>query len=181
VELSRYDQSWFDRGRPAVVVMLWHTISRTIYRLPVHNAHGFRAFLLRLFGAKVGRGVMLRPTSEITYPWKVEIGDDTWIDDEVVLYSLGEITIGSNCVLSRRTFVSTGNHRADDPAFGLVIKPCVIEDGVWLQADCFVAQDVTIGHNTVVRARSSVFRSLPPDTICQGTPAVVVSPRRLSS
>ena len=179
MELNRYDQSWFDRGRPAAVVMLWHTISRTLYRLPIHNAHGFRAALLRLFGAKVGQGVMLRPTSEVTYPWKVVIGDNTWLDDEVVLYSLGEITIGSNCVLSRRTFISTGNHRADDPAFGLVVKPCVIEDGVWLQADCFVGQGLTIGRNTLVRARSSVFRSVPPSSVCEGTPAKVVGTRDL--
>lgn len=177
MELRQYDQSWFDRGRHPAIVLLWNLISRTIFRLPLHNAHGYRAALLRLFGASVGKQVHLRPTCEITYPWRVKIGDHSWIDDEVVLYSLGPIHIGSNCVLTRRTFISTGNHRIDDPSFGLIVEPCVLEDGVWIQADCFIGQGVTIGTNTVVRARSSVFADLPSDSICQGTPCTPVGKR----
>ncbi len=89
------------RGRPAWMVQLWWLVQATLFRLSPQICYGWRRFLLRLFGCKAGQGVRVRPTAEITYPWKVSIGDWSWIGDRVTLYSLGNIEIGDNVVVSQ--------------------------------------------------------------------------------
>ena len=90
------------RGKNAFVVQLWWIVQGTFFRMSPQFLYGFRNFLLRLFGAKIGKKVIIRPTVKITYPWKVSIGDYSWIGDDVVLYSLGEIEIGKNVVISQK-------------------------------------------------------------------------------
>ncbi|MBP0004254.1 MAG: hormogonium polysaccharide biosynthesis acetyltransferase HpsU [Cyanobacteria bacterium SBC] len=170
VDLRRYDQSWFDRGRSGWYVLLWWLVQSIAFPLSPHFASGFRCWLLRRFGAKIGRDVLVRPTARFTYPWKVEIGDYSWVGDDVVFYSLDRITVGEHCVISQNTYLCTGSHDLLDRSFGLITKPIVLGHGVWLAADCFVAAGVTIGSNTVVGARSSVFGDLPAGYICLGSP-----------
>jgi putative colanic acid biosynthesis acetyltransferase WcaF len=138
---------------------------------------GWRRFLLRLFGARIGRNVLVRPTARVTYPWKLTIGDDSWIGDDVVLYSLGEIYIGSNVVVSQRSYVCAAKHDPASLEFTQVAFRTVIEDEVWVATDVFVAPGTHIGRGSVVGARSSVFRSLPAGMICHGNPARAVKPR----
>lgn len=170
IDLSRYDQSQFERGRPGGVVLLWWLVQGVAFPLSPHFANGFRRWLLRCFGARIGQGVVIRPTARFTYPWKVNVGDRSWIGDDVVLYSLDSITLGQDCVVSQKSYLCTGSHNVEDPAFGLVTAPIVIGNGAWVATDCFVAPGVTVGANTVVGARSSVFRDLPPGYICVGSP-----------
>jgi len=177
MDLSKYNQSWFNRGRNNIIVVLWFIVNKTIFNFSLHNMYGYRAFLLKLFGCKIGKNVKVRRKVDITYPWKVEIGDNTWIDEEVILYSLDNIKIGSNCSITRRSFLCTGSHDLSDPYFGLIVKPINILDGVWIQADCFIGQGVTIGKNSVIGARSSVFRNMPDNMICIGTPSKPVKER----
>ncbi|MCX8128915.1 MAG: WcaF family extracellular polysaccharide biosynthesis acetyltransferase [Clostridia bacterium] len=181
VDLSKYNQQWFDRGRSSITVLIWYIVQHTLFKFSLHNMYGYRAFWLRLFGCKAGKNVKVRRTCEITYPWKVEIGDNSWVDDEVLIYSLDKIVIGSNCSITRRSFLCTGNHDIEDPYFGLVVKPITVKDGAWIQADCFVGQGVVIGQNCVVGARSSVFNDLPDNMICYGTPCKPVKGRVLRS
>lgn len=172
MDLKNYNQSWFHRGRSVVVVLIWYFIQHTLFKFPIHNLYNYRNFLLRIFGCKIGKGVKIRRTCEITYPWKVKIGDYTWIDDEVILYSLDNITIGKNCSISRRSFVCTGSHNVNDKKFSLIVKPVVVNDATWIQAECFIGQGITIGKNCVVLARSSVFKDLPQNMICKGIPCI---------
>ena len=181
VDLSKYDQSWFDRGKKGYVIALWWIVQDTLFRHSLHNMYGFRNFILRCFGAKIGKNVKIRRKCEITYPWKLEIGDNTWVDDEVLLYNLEKIIIGSNCSITRRSFLCTGNHDSNDPFFGLIVKPITIDDGVWIQADCFISQGVNIKTNSIVRARSSVLKSLEGNKIYQGIPCKAIKERSLNS
>lgn len=160
------------RGRHPVVVQLWWLVQATAFRWSPQFLYGWRRFLLRLFGAKVGRNVLIRPTAVITYPWKVSFGDHCWIGDHVTLYSLGEIAIGHDAVISQKSYICTGGHDIHSPSFEIFEKPIVIEPKVWIATDVFVAPGVTIGEGTVVGARSSVFKDLPGNTLCKGTPAV---------
>jgi putative colanic acid biosynthesis acetyltransferase WcaF len=139
--------------------------------LSPHTFNRFRQWLLRLFGAKIGTGVVIRPTARFTYPWKVEIGDYSWIGDDVVLYSLEPIRIGCHCVISQKSYLCTGSHDIQDPAFTLITSPITIGNGVWIATDCFIAPGVQIGANAVVGARSSVFSNIPAQQVCWGTPA----------
>ncbi|WP_008316562.1 hormogonium polysaccharide biosynthesis acetyltransferase HpsU [Leptolyngbya sp. PCC 6406] len=170
VDLRRYDQSWYDPGRSKVVVLLWWLVQAVAFPLTLHAHHAPRRCLLRLFGARIGRGVVIRPTARFHYPWKVAIDDYSWIGGEVVLYSLDTIHIGAHCVVSQRSYLCTGSHDAEDPAFGLKTAPIVIENGAWVATDCFVGPGVRIGANAVVGARSSVFSDMPAQTLCWGTP-----------
>jgi putative colanic acid biosynthesis acetyltransferase WcaF len=170
VNLQKYDQSWFDRGRPGWYVLLWWLVQAIAFPLMPQPLNSIRCGILRLFGAKVGKGVLVRPTARFTYPWKVEIGDYSWIGDDVVFYSLDRIQIGEHCVISQKTYLCTGSHDMQDPHFGLMTGTITIGNGAWIATDCFIAPGVQIGANAVVGARSSVFSSLPEQHICWGTP-----------
>lgn len=167
------------RGRPAWFVQLWWIVQSTAFALSPQVAYGFRRALLRLFGAKVGRGVLIRPTAKITFPWKLSIGDYCWIGDDVVLYSLGHISIGAHTTVSQRSYVCAADHDMASEKFDIRARPISIGKGCWAAADVFVGPGVSIGDGTVVGARSSVFRDLPSGTVCMGTPCVVVKRRQI--
>ena len=170
VDLRKYDQSWYDPGRPKWMILLWWLAQAVVFPLTLHAHHAPRRTLLRLFGAKVGKQVVIRPSARFHYPWKIAIGDYSWIGSGVELYSLDEIHIGEHCVISQNSYLCTGSHNVSDPAFGLLTAPITLENGVWVATDCFVGPGVVIGANSVVGARSSVFSSLPAHHICLGTP-----------
>ena len=170
VDLSRYDMSNFDRGRASWIVILWWFVQAIAFPLSLHNLNGFRCWLLRLFGAKIGKKVVIRPTARFIYPWKVTIGDHSWIGDDVVFYSVDSIYIGSHAVVSQKSYLCTGSHDIQQPTFPLVTAPIQIGNGAWVATDCFVAPGVTIGANSVVGARSSVFRDVPPQQVAWGSP-----------
>lgn len=181
VDLSRYDQSNFDRGRPGWFVLFWWFVQAVTFPLTPHHLSGVRAQILRLFGAKIGKKVIIRPTARITFPWKLEIGDRTWIGDDVVLYNLDWITIGDHAVISQKCYLCTGSHDISTPNFRLVTAPIRVGNGAWVATDCFIAPGVEIGANAVVGARSSVFRSLPPAQVCWGSPAKAHYPRKMDN
>jgi putative colanic acid biosynthesis acetyltransferase WcaF len=151
-------------------VLLWWFLQAVLFPLTPHAFHAPRIWLLRLFGATIGRGVVIRPTVRVTFPWKLTIGDYSWIGDDVVLYSLDQITVGNHCVISQRSYLCTGSHDITDPHFSLQTAGITIGNGVWLATDCFVAPGVHIGANAIVGARSSVFSHLPAGQVCWGTP-----------
>ncbi|MFI5107219.1 MAG: putative colanic acid biosynthesis acetyltransferase [Terriglobales bacterium] len=165
------------RGRSAIVVQLWWIVQATLFRLSPQVLYGFRSFLLRLFGARIGKGVLIRPSARITYPWHLEIGDHCWVGDDSVLYNLGKITIGNDVAIAHRVYLCTGLHDYEDPQFSIAASPITIEDEVWLPNDIFVGPGVTIGRGCVVGARSTVLRDLPEMMLCAGYPAKPIRPR----
>lgn len=167
------------RGRSAFIVQLWWFVQATAFRWSPKFLYGWRRFLLRLFGARVGRRVLLHPTVEITYPWKVSIGDYSWVGDSVVLYSLGEIHIGANSVISQRSYICTGSHDYENIAFDIVASPVSIGSECWIASDVFVAPGVSIDDGAVIGTRSTVLDDMPAGMICYGSPARPI--RRRSS
>jgi putative colanic acid biosynthesis acetyltransferase WcaF len=167
------------RGQSTIYVQMWRLVQSTLFALSPQFMYGWRAWLLRRFGARIGEGVIIRPSVKIPYPWKLTIGNHCHIGDEVHLYTYGEIEIGDCAVVSQRSYLCAGSHDYKSPAFDLIARKIVIESEVWVATDVFVAPGVTIGHGAVVGARSSVFHDLPPGTISIGTPAKVVGERRM--
>jgi putative colanic acid biosynthesis acetyltransferase WcaF len=167
------------RGRSSLIVQLWWMIDFFFFKLSPQIMYGWRRFLLRLFGARIGNGVIIRPSVTVTYPWKVSIGDHSWIGDDVVLYSLGEIEIGSNAVISQKSYLCAASHDYNKEDFPIWGKKITIEDECWLATDVYVAPGITIGKGTVVGARSSVFKDLPPGKVCFGSPAKVIKDRAI--
>ncbi len=165
------------RGRSKITVQLWWLIQALLVKPSPQVCYGWRRFLLRCFGAEIGKKVLIRSNVSIVYPWKVSIGDFSWIGDDVVLYSLGKICIGTNTVISQRSYICTGSHDYNDKGFPIYSKPIKIEDECWLATDVYVAPGISIGSGTVVGARSSVFKDLPANKICYGSPAKVIKDR----
>ncbi len=165
------------RGRSAITVQLWWIVELTLFRLSPQFMYGWRRWLLRRFGAQVGENVIIRPTVKITYPWKVSIGDYSWIGDDVCLYSLGEIEIGKNVVVSQRSYLCTGSHNYQCTSFDIFAQKIVIDDEVWVASDVYIAPGLRIGRGAVVGARSSVFSDLPEGMICIGNPAKPIKKR----
>jgi putative colanic acid biosynthesis acetyltransferase WcaF len=165
------------RGRNFVVVQLWWIVQSVFFRNSLQFMYGFRRFLLRLFGAQIGKKVVIRPSVKTTYPWKVKIGDFSWVGDDVNLYSLGEIEIGNNVVISQKSYLCTGSHNYLDQTFPIYAKKITIEDECWLATDVFVAPGVTIKRGTVVGSRSSVYNDLPSNKICIGNPVKILRDR----
>ena len=176
-DLSRFRLPDHFRGRPAWLVQLWWLVQAVLFRPSPQVMFGWRRFLLRLFGAHIGRQVLVRSTASVTYPWKVSIGDYSWIGDDACLYSLSEIVIGSNTVISQRSYLCAAAHDTTRPTFDMTGAPIHIGDQAWIAADVFIAPGVTIGRGCVVGARSAVFHDLPAGMVCYGSPAVPVKPR----
>lgn len=177
--LLKYKNPKNFRGKPKLTVQLWWIIYALFFRPSPQVLYGWRRFLLKCFGAKIGKNVIVRPSAQITYPWKVKIGDYSWIGDDVVLYSLGEIEIGSNTVISQRSYICTGSHDYTKVDFPIYAEKITIEDQCWLATDVFIAPGTTIKKGTVVGARSSVFKSLDSFSIYAGSPAKFIKKREV--
>lgn len=178
-DLSRFALPEGFRGRNKIVCQIWWMVQDTIFRWSPQFAFGFRRMLLRAFGAKVGRKVLIRPTVRVTFPWKVSIEDFAWIGDYAELYSLGEIHIGKNAVISQKCYLCTGSHDPSLPMFPIYSKPIRIEREVWLCADVFVMPGVTVHQAAVVAARATVTHDVPERAVAVGSPARVVGERLL--
>ena len=148
------------RGRSAFTVLLWDLVNRVLFKPSPKIAYGWRRFLLRRFGATIGRGVLIRSTVSITYPWKLHIGEYSWVGDHSTLYNLGNIKIGSNTVISQHTYLCTGTHDFGSQNFDIIAKPIVIGDGSWVAYGSFIAPGVKIGDNCFLRALSKVTKDI---------------------
>jgi len=165
------------RGKNPILVQLWWIVQATVFGCSPQFMYRWRVFLLRCFGAKIGERVLVRPSARITYPWKVCIGNDSWIGDDVTLYSLAEITIGSDVVISQRSYICAATHDYSRPTFDMIGSPIVIEDQAWLATDVFVAPGVKVCRGAVVGARSSVYKDVASGSISVGNPARVTGAR----
>lgn len=159
--------------------LLWAIAYRICFRCTFHNWYGLRAELLKLFGAKLGKNVRFRRTARIEIPWNLEIGDDVSIGEDAILYSLGPIKIGARSFLSQYAHLCAGTHDHTSRDYPLLREPITIGEDCWIAADAFVGPNVSIGDRTVVGARSSVFKDLPPDVIAVGNPARAIKPREI--
>lgn len=171
--LSDYDTPIGFRGASIVKVQLWRFV-KVLFHCSPRFANSWRCFLLRCFGAKIGKKVLIRPSANIEYPWKVTIGSYSWIGEDVNIYSLGNIAIGSNSVISQKTYLCSGSHDYMSESFDIFSKDVVIGDECWLATDVYVAPGISIASGSVVGARSSVFKNIEQAGIYAGSPAKLI-------
>jgi len=171
IDLSRYSTGDFDRGASRLKEALWVLLRALFFgrALPVPSA--VKVFWLRVFGAKIGKGAVIRSGVNISFPWRLQMGDHVWLGDEVTILSLAPVIIGSNVCLSQRAFICTGSHDYSKPGFDLCVRPVRVEDGSWVAAQCFVAPGVTIGRGSVAAAGSIVVQDVEAGTLVGGNPA----------
>ena len=111
-----------------------------------------RVFLLRCFGAKIGTGVVIRSGVNVTFPWRLTVGDHCWIGEDVTILSLAEVAIGDHCCLSQRAFLCTGSHDFRKESFDLITKPITVGAHSWIAAGAFLSPGVSVPEGTMVKA-----------------------------
>ena len=179
MNLAAYDNSWYHPGRPFWIQAAWFFVGLPLMRCQLIPSSGFRRVLLRMFGAAVGSGVVIKPGVRVKYPWRLRVGDHSWIGEDVWLDNLGDIEIGSNVCISQGAYLCTGNHDWSDPAFGLRTGFIRIKDGAWIGAKVVICLDVCVAEGAVAAAGSVVMRSIGEREIWVGNPAAQWSVRRI--
>lgn len=176
VDLSTFNNKWYKPGNP-VKRFLWYFINVLFIKNGWFPFSGFKRFWLKLFGAKIGKGVVIKPNVNIKYPWKLIVGDHVWIGENVWIDNLETITIGNNCCLSQGVFLLCGNHDYTSSSFDLMVKPIVLEDGAWIGAKAIVCPGVTVGTHAVLSVGSVATRNLDAYGIYSGNPASRIKER----
>lgn len=177
VDLSRFTTGKFDRGAGVVKEGLWLVISLFLFRLCPFSFSALKRAVLRAFGAEIGCNVTIKPKVNITFPWKLTVGDHVWLGEECWLLNLERVVIGSHVCISQRAFLCTGSHDYKRATFDLITRPIKLEDGVWIGAGGWVGPGVTVGAHAVLTAGSVASKNLPADGIYRGNPAVLVKSR----
>lgn len=150
---------------------LWNVVWLLLYRPTPRPLHAWRRWLLRLFGAKVGRGAHPYPSARIWAPWNLEMGDHACLSEQVDCYCVDKITLGANATVSQYSFLCTASHDHSKGLMPLVTAPIHIGERAWITADVFVGPGVSVGDGAVVTARSSVFTDIPAWVVARGNPA----------
>jgi putative colanic acid biosynthesis acetyltransferase WcaF len=176
-DLSQYRNQLGWRNKLARV--LWGVTWLLLYRPSPRPLHGWRRFLLRCFGAKVGQAAHPYPGAKIWAPWNLEMGDHSCLADGVDCYSVAQVRLGESALVSQRAFLCAATHNYVDPGFPLVPRPITIEAGAWVAAEAFVGPGVTIGAGAVAGARACVTKDVEPWAVVVGNPARVVKRREL--
>lgn len=172
MDLKGYNNDWFNPGGNAMKRVLWYFINALFFTNHLFPISKLKVLLLRLFGAKVGVGVNIKPAVNIKYPWNLKIGDYTWIGEEVWIDNLVTVSIGSNCCISQGALLLCGNHNYKKDTFDLIAEPITLEDGVWIGAKSIVCPGVTASSGSILTVGSVVTRDLDSNAIYQGNPAV---------
>jgi putative colanic acid biosynthesis acetyltransferase WcaF len=173
MRLDLYDNSDFDRGASRLKEALWVLCKCLFFLNPFPWPSFVRVRLLRLFGAQVGRGVVIRSGVNISFPWRLTVGNHAWIGEEVLILSLARVTLGSNVCVSQRAFLCTGSHDWRSEAFDLQTRPIVVEDRVWISAQAFVGPGTFIGSGSVISAGTVLMKTIPSNSFARGNPATV--------
>lgn len=159
----------FDRGRPIWVEALW-VLSSVLFSSWIPGS-SWRRQILKLFGAKIGSGVVIKPHVRIKFPWRLEIGNDSWIGEGVWIDNLTQVQIANDVCISQGAYLCTGSHDYRDPAFRLIVKPIVIEERSWICAFAKIAPGVCVKRKSVVGLGAVLTRSTEEGKIYQGNPA----------
>lgn len=170
--LSNYDNSWYTPGGGPLRRVIWYFINILFFINPLNPFSGLKVRLLRLFGAKVGVGVNIKPCVNVKYPWLLEIGDYSWIGENVWIDNLALVKIGCNVCISQGAMLLCGNHNYKKPTFDLMIGEITLEDGSWIGAQSVVCPGVTARSHSMLGAGSVANHDLEAYGIYQGVPAV---------
>ncbi|MBY0111261.1 MAG: hypothetical protein K2Y21_00460 [Phycisphaerales bacterium] len=153
-----------------VVRVLWMVVGRTLLRLSFDGSDAYRCWVLRRFGAKIGRRVRLARSCRIEIPWTLDIRDDVHVGERSILYSLGPIEIGEGSVISHFAHLCAGSHDFSKRTFDLTKPPIVIGKGCWIGPDAFVGGGVTVGDGAVLLPRACAFKNVRAGAVIEGNP-----------
>lgn len=166
----------FQIGASSLKQLLWYFTDVFFFRSKLIPFSTVLVLLLRAFGAKIGRQVRIKPGIQIKYPWKLEIGDYSWLAD-CHIENLDWVRIGAHCCISQQAMLITGNHNYKKTTFDLMTSPIVLEDGAWIGASASVCPGVKFNTHSILSMGSVAIGDLAPYSIYQGNPAVKIRDR----
>jgi putative colanic acid biosynthesis acetyltransferase WcaF len=181
VDLQRYDARGFDAGAGRAKQLLWYVCNALLLRSAWFPISSLKASILRLFGARVGRRVVIKPGITVKFPWRLEIGNDVWIGEGAWIDNLGQVTIHDDCCVSQGAYLLTGNHDYGDARFGLMVGTIVMEQGAWAAAQSIVCPNVRMHRNSIVTVGSVLTQDAVESGIYSGNPARLVKMRVIRS
>ena len=180
VDLSKFNNDWYQPGGSSIKRLIWYFANACFFKssFPIN---ALKVFLLKLFGAKLSDGVVIKPGVNIKYPWKLSIGANTWIGENVWIDNLDEVSIGKNCCISQGAMLLCGNHNYKKVSFDLIVKPIVLKDGAWVGAKATVCPCVTMEEHSILTVGSILTSNAEAFGIYSGNPALLKRKRVIES
>jgi putative colanic acid biosynthesis acetyltransferase WcaF len=179
-DLLLYNNSPYKPGGNVIKRILWHYMNAFVFKSSLFPVYGLKNRVLRLFGAKIGRQVEIKPNVNIKYPWHLVIGNEVWIGENVWIDNLVPVIIGNNICISQGAVLLTGSHNYKKSSFDLLTGGIIIEDGAWIGACAIVNMSVTVASHAVLTSGSVANKDLEPYSVYQGNPAMKIRPRVIS-
>ena len=176
-DLSRFNNSLYNHGASGLKLVLWQIVSGIFFINHLSGFSSIKVALLRMFGAKVGKSVVIKQAVRIKYPWRLEIGNHTWIGECAWIENHVKVTIGNNVCISQGAMLLCGNHNYKKSTFDLITGEITLEDGVWIGAKAIVCPGVKCESHAVLTVFSVAASNLEPYGIYQGNPCVKVRER----
>ncbi len=177
--LDKFSNPEYSPQRGFLILFLWYFVNILFFINPLNPISSIKVALLKLFGAKIGKGVYLKPAINIKYPWLLEIGDYSWVGEGAWIDNLVPVKIGANVCLSQDSLLLTGSHDYKKSAFDLITGEIILEDGVWIGAKSIVCAGVTCHSHSVLSVNSVATKDLEAFSIYQGNPAVLKRKREI--
>ena len=177
VTLKYFDGTNFDKRAGKTKIALWYFVNAIIVRASWNPFMGIKILLLKTFGAKIGKGFVIKNNVIVKSPWNLTIGDYCWIGEGCWIDNLDKVTIGSNVCISQGAMLLTGNHDYTNPTMPYRNAPIVIEDGAWIGANAMVCPGVIVHHNSILTTGSIATKNMEENGIYQGNPAVKIRKR----
>ena len=174
VKLSAFSAKYFDKGAGLFKRVLWFLVNTLFVRGTWNPCMGVKIWLLRIFGARIGKGLVIKNGVNIKFPWKLEIGNNVWLGESCWIDNLDKVFIGNNVCISQGALLLTGNHDYTLPTFDYRNAPIVVEDGAWVGAKSVVCPGVTISNHSILTVGTIVTKNTEAYGIYQGNPAVKI-------
>lgn len=178
-DLSKYNNDWYKPGSK-LKMTIWFFVNAMFLASSWIPISSIKVFLLRLFGAEIGKGVIIKPSVNIKYPWKLKIGNHVWIGENVWIDNLEQVTIANNVCISQGAMLLTGNHNYKKTTFDLFLGSIVLEEGAWVGAQSIVCPGVVCMSHSILSVGSVLSSNTEPYYIYSGNPATKIRKREIS-
>lgn len=178
VNLQNFRNDWYKPGGTRFARIAWFFVGMPLLRSAWLPSSGFRVWLLRTFGARVGSGCVIKPGVRVKYPWRLRMGNHCWLGEDCWIDNLAPVGLGDSVCISQGAYLCTGNHQWNDPQFGLIVRPIRLGSGAWAGARSVLCPGVSIGRCGIACAGAIVMRDVPAYEIHAGNPAQVIRIRR---
>lgn len=175
-DLSSFDNNWYNPGNKWKI-LLWYFTNVFIFRQSWLTSSSVKTGLLKMFGAKIGKGVIIKPKVNIKYPWLLEIGNHCWIGEEAWIDNLAKVTLEDHVCISQGAFLECGNHNYKKASFDLIVKSITLKEGAWIGAKSNVVPGITVGSHAILTMGSTATSNLEDYGIYSGNPATFIRQR----